>query len=195
MKCQFVNPPSAKFCAECGASLTTSNTGRAFAEDLSKKVADKVQDHLIEQAVKWLFDLGRPFAVFVFGTLFSFATSIVLAIADSAHGMGQWFLLTWPLTIAIAVVVVLLMGPMEDQAGIAKLTVAAAVVFGAMLVGSTFAGQEIQPGDETGGLPPLRYLINALIGFERAYGWASFLLSIFAGALAGYLCISVSKRT
>lgn len=194
MKCQFVNPPSAKFCAECGASLTASNAGREFAEDLTKKVADKVQDHLIEQAVKWLFDLGRPFVILVLGTVFSFASSVVLAIADSAHGMGQWFLLTWPLTIAIAIVVALVTGPMEDQAGIAKLTVAAAVVFGAMLVGSTIAGQDIRPGDETGGFPPLRYLINALIGFERAYGPSSFILSIATGGLAGYLCTKAAKQ-
>lgn len=148
-------------------------------------MAEKARDEAIDRTVTWTFDKV------IVPILSSIVPAILLTIVSGARSFWGWLVLTWPLTVATAAVVVLLARPLKTSNWMAQVTIAAGVLWGATFLGASASGSPIEFTPGASGPGPLRLLFGLLTGFAAAYGVGPFVLSLLAGTLIGWLCLTL----
>ena len=149
-------------------------TFKDAARSVVMRTGGAVRDEAINVGLVWLL-----------GALASAVPAVVLTMTSGARTFAGWLALTWPLTIAAAMITVL---GMRVVRGPGLVLGAAGILFVAMWLGTTLVGSPLMmsrmPEVGTAGLG----LVFGFLGrFHQVYGTGAFAMSLACGVLIGAL--------
>jgi hypothetical protein len=135
--CGTQNPGNALFCHACGTRLGVAPDSEHPAKTVTREVVTRTGETLRDKAIKQATDflVGKLFALWT--TIAALAQSAVLTLFGGRSFL-EWFLLTWPLTIAAALIA--LANQQSLKGSLAIVPVGAAILVIPGYVGTAIAG-------------------------------------------------------
>lgn len=188
--CGLQNPREAAFCNGCGSRLTLpaapEHPAKTLGRDIVKETGKEVTRQVIVAPIAGVIAGAVFFVLTAIGALLA---SMWLGAQNAARSTPGWFVLTWPLTLASAAIVLLARRSLRGS--IAIVPAGAVIVIAAAWLGSTIAGTAAYPSSapaygERGG-SFISLALGILGRMLETYGVDAFVMAIIAGVVVGLI--------
>lgn len=188
--CGLQNPREAAFCNGCGARLTLPADPEHPAKTLGRDILTETGKEVTKQVIVTPLAGGIAGVVFfVLTAVGAFLGSLWLGAQNTARSTPSWFLLTWPLTLASAAIVLLARRSLKGS--LAIVPAGAIIVVAAAWLGATISGVAYYTSPSPYAEEPATSFIGVALGMLgrmlEIYGTDAFVMAIITGAVVGLI--------
>ena len=192
--CGTRHEAGSSFCSKCGAKLGVHAAPPAEkpSATVRDEVVPKLAEVIIDEGINQLAPLVIAKVLTILSTVASVIQSAVLTVLNTGRSFPQWFLLTWPLTFAVAVIFVV--NQRVTKGSLMIVPIGAVILLVATWLGTAISGVRYIGDIYTmpqGALAVSIYLLQRMFGI---YGASAFIISVLTGALIGLVITRYAPR-